>query len=72
MDSSEIGEALGRPDGTVRYQLAEARRRLAAGMALEGGVKVLGAPETSSVLAKAVTRDDNMECSDKALGGMVA
>jgi RNA polymerase sigma-70 factor, ECF subfamily len=27
--SSEIGELLGRPAGTVRYQLAEARRRLA-------------------------------------------
>jgi RNA polymerase sigma-70 factor, ECF subfamily len=29
MDSSEIGEALGMPAGTVRYQLALARRQLA-------------------------------------------
>jgi RNA polymerase sigma-70 factor, ECF subfamily len=29
-NSSEIGEILGRPAGTVRYQLSEARRRLAA------------------------------------------
>ena len=28
-NSTEIGELLGRPPGTVRYQLAEARRRLA-------------------------------------------
>ena len=28
-NSSEIGEMLGRPAGTVRYQLAEARRRIA-------------------------------------------
>ena len=28
--STEIGELLGRPPGTVRYQLSEARRRLAA------------------------------------------
>lgn len=27
--STEVGELLGRPAGTVRYQLAEARRRLA-------------------------------------------
>jgi len=32
--SSEIGELLGRPAGTVRYQLAEARRRLARDLAL--------------------------------------
>jgi len=28
--SAEIGELLGRPAGTIRYQLSEARRRLAA------------------------------------------
>jgi DNA-directed RNA polymerase specialized sigma24 family protein len=27
--SAEIGELLGRPAGTVRYQIAQARRRLA-------------------------------------------
>jgi RNA polymerase sigma-70 factor (ECF subfamily) len=32
--STEIGELLGRPAGTVRYQLAEARRRLAADLQL--------------------------------------
>jgi len=32
--SAEIGEILGRPPGTVRYQLAQARRRLAS--VLEG------------------------------------
>ena len=30
--SAEVGELLGRPPGTVRYQLAEARRRLAHGL----------------------------------------
>jgi RNA polymerase sigma-70 factor (ECF subfamily) len=34
MTSAQVGQALGRPAGTVRYQLAQARRRLA--MALEG------------------------------------
>jgi RNA polymerase sigma-70 factor (ECF subfamily) len=33
--SAEIGELLGRPAGTVRYQLAEARRRLARSLGLE-------------------------------------
>jgi RNA polymerase sigma-70 factor (ECF subfamily) len=32
--SGEIGELLGRPPGTVRYQLAEARHRLAADLRL--------------------------------------
>jgi RNA polymerase sigma-70 factor (ECF subfamily) len=32
--SGEIGELLGKPAGTVRYQLAEARRRLAADLQL--------------------------------------
>jgi RNA polymerase sigma-70 factor, ECF subfamily len=32
--SAEIGELLGRPPGTVRYQLAQARRRLAAELEL--------------------------------------
>src|SRR5262249_10347132 len=32
--SPEIGELLGRPAGTVRYQLAEARRRLAVELRL--------------------------------------
>lgn len=31
-NSTEIGELLGRPPGTVRYQLSEARRRLAAAL----------------------------------------
>jgi len=35
--SSEIGEALGRPAGTVRYQLAQARRRLALALSLDDG-----------------------------------
>jgi RNA polymerase sigma-70 factor (ECF subfamily) len=34
-NSTEIGELLGRPPGTVRYQLAEARRRLARELRLE-------------------------------------
>jgi RNA polymerase sigma-70 factor, ECF subfamily len=34
-NSTEIGELLGRPPGTVRYQLAEARRRLARELHLE-------------------------------------
>jgi len=33
--STEIGEILGRPAGTVRYQLAQARRRLADELHLE-------------------------------------
>src|SRR5688572_15382660 len=33
--SADIGELLGRPAGTVRYQLAQARRRLAADLGLE-------------------------------------
>jgi len=33
--STEIGEALGRPAGTVRYQLAQARRRLALELGLD-------------------------------------
>jgi RNA polymerase sigma-70 factor (ECF subfamily) len=32
--SAEIGELLGRPAGTVRYQIAQARRRLAAELGL--------------------------------------
>ena len=35
-NSTEIGELLGRPPGTVRYQLAEARRRLARELRLGG------------------------------------
>jgi RNA polymerase sigma-70 factor, ECF subfamily len=34
-NSTEIGELLGRPPGTVRYQLAEARRRLARELRLD-------------------------------------
>jgi RNA polymerase sigma-70 factor (ECF subfamily) len=34
-NSTEIGEALGRPAGTVRYQLAQARRRLALELGLD-------------------------------------
>lgn len=34
-NSTEIGEMLGRPPGNVRYQLAEARRRLARSLAPE-------------------------------------
>ena len=34
-NSTEIGELLGRPPGTVRYQLAEARRRLARQLQLD-------------------------------------
>jgi RNA polymerase sigma-70 factor (ECF subfamily) len=33
--SAEIGEIVGRPPGTVRYQLARARRQLAASLHLE-------------------------------------
>jgi RNA polymerase sigma-70 factor (ECF subfamily) len=33
--SAEIGEIVGRPAGTVRYQLAQARRRLAVELELE-------------------------------------
>lgn len=33
-NSTEVGELLGRPAGTVRYQLAEARRRLAQSLRL--------------------------------------
>jgi RNA polymerase sigma-70 factor (ECF subfamily) len=33
--STEIGDLLGRPAGTVRYQLAEARRRLARELGLD-------------------------------------
>lgn len=33
--STEVGELLGRPPGTVRYQLAEARRRLAHNLRLQ-------------------------------------
>ena len=33
-NSTEIGELLGRPPGTVRYQLSEARKRLAADLRL--------------------------------------
>jgi RNA polymerase sigma-70 factor (ECF subfamily) len=29
LTSDEIGQALGKPAGTVRYQIAQARRRLA-------------------------------------------
>jgi RNA polymerase sigma-70 factor (ECF subfamily) len=37
-NSTEVGEILGRPPGTVRYQLAEARRRLVRELHLvEGG-----------------------------------
>jgi RNA polymerase sigma-70 factor, ECF subfamily len=36
-NSTEIGELLGRPPGTVRYQLAEARRRLARELRLDEG-----------------------------------
>ena len=32
--STEIGELLGRPAGTVRYQLTQARRRLAVDLQL--------------------------------------
>ena len=32
--SAQIGELLGRPPGTVRYQLAEARHRLAQDLRL--------------------------------------
>jgi len=35
MTSAEIGEALGRPAGTVRYQLSQARKRLAAALRLD-------------------------------------
>jgi len=35
MTSTEIGEALGRPAGTVRYQLAEARQRIAVELGLQ-------------------------------------
>jgi RNA polymerase sigma-70 factor (ECF subfamily) len=35
--SAEIGELLGRPAGTVRYQLAQARRQLAAELGLLHG-----------------------------------
>jgi len=35
--SAEIGELLGRPAGTVRYQLAQARRRLAEELRLMSG-----------------------------------
>ena len=35
MTSAEIGEALGRPAGTVRYQLSRARARLAAELGLD-------------------------------------
>ncbi len=37
-NSSEIGEILGRPPGTVRYQLAQARRQLASEMQLAADV----------------------------------
>jgi RNA polymerase sigma-70 factor (ECF subfamily) len=36
--SREIGEFLGRPAGTIRYQLAEARRRLARDLRLQEAV----------------------------------
>jgi RNA polymerase sigma-70 factor, ECF subfamily len=36
-NSTEIGEALDRPPGTVRYQLAQARRRLALALDLSEG-----------------------------------
>jgi RNA polymerase sigma-70 factor (ECF subfamily) len=34
-NSTEIGAALGRPAGTVRYQLAEARRLLARALDID-------------------------------------
>ena len=37
--SAEIGELLGRPAGTVRYQLAQARRQLAAELGLLRGAQ---------------------------------
>lgn len=42
MTSGEIGEALGRPAGTVRYQLSQARRALAEMLELERGAPVRG------------------------------
>jgi len=38
MTSEEIGQALGRPAGTVRYQIAKARRRLAQELHLVQGI----------------------------------
>ncbi|MBV9172471.1 MAG: sigma-70 family RNA polymerase sigma factor [Chloroflexi bacterium] len=38
-NSSEISEILGRPPGTVRYQLSEARRRLATQLGVREAVK---------------------------------
>lgn len=40
MTSGEIGEALGRPAGTVRYQLSQARHALADMLALGSGATV--------------------------------
>lgn len=40
MTSDEIGEALGRPAGTVRYQLLQARQALAAMLAPDDGITV--------------------------------
>jgi RNA polymerase sigma-70 factor (ECF subfamily) len=34
MTSAQVGQALGKPAGTVRYQLAQARRRIARALAL--------------------------------------
>jgi RNA polymerase sigma-70 factor (ECF subfamily) len=39
MSSAEIGEALGRPSGTVRWQTARARRLLAEHLSREGALK---------------------------------
>jgi RNA polymerase sigma-70 factor (ECF subfamily) len=35
LTSSQIGEALGEPAGTVRYRLSQARKQLAAALDLE-------------------------------------
>jgi RNA polymerase sigma-70 factor, ECF subfamily len=42
MTSTEIGEALGRPPGTVRYQLAQARARLARELGLVAEPDLVG------------------------------
>ena len=48
MTSSEIGEALGRPAGTVRYQLRQARRALAE-MLAPGSAATLGSDARQEV-----------------------
>jgi len=35
LTSAQVGEVLGEPAGTVRYQLSKARRQLAAAMCTE-------------------------------------